>query len=303
MEKHSYLQYLKIEELLSCQEEITESEDELLFIVIHQSQELWFKLIIHELRQAIRILRGGHDRRAAMMAYKKLARVSQIQRHLVDMWDILATLTPDEYLTFRESVGKEGASGFQSYQYRQVEYLLGSKYSNKKLEKSGKTPDETLIEEHDFIAKAENGKIQSDLLKALNDPSVYDATVMFLNEMLPALNIRLRSDAEYCHPYVKSEEVFRAWEYIYKNRENEPQLFQLGEKLVDLEDTFRQWKFRHLGAVARVIGSNTGTGGSTGLRYLRGVALEAMDNPIYPELWDLRHKIFSNAFDMKKHGY
>jgi tryptophan 2,3-dioxygenase len=303
MSEHTYASYLEIDKLLSAQRSMTQSDDELLFIVIHQAHELWFKLAIHELSCAIAALQ--HERPSnsdCVIAFKRLSRVSEIQRVLIASWGVLTTLTPDEFHVFRLTVGQNGASGFQSTQYRVLEFGLGLKYRTVRFEKPVNGGLQTV--EFDLFANARTDADRHALNDALNRPSIYDAVIYYMSKRLPMFGIRESLAVEYAEPYRKKLPVFFAWRYVYENRDNEPELYQLGEKLVDLEDAFRRWRFAHVATVSRVIGNSTGTGGSTGLRYLRQAADKLFDDPIYPELWDVRNAMFSpTEFDLKSAGY
>ena len=303
MSAHTYSSYLEIDKLLSAQRSMTDSDDELLFIVIHQAHELWFKLAIHELSCAIEALQRERPSNSdCVIAFKRLSRVSEIQRVLIASWGVLTTLTPDEFHVFRLTVGQNGASGFQSIQYRVLEYKLGLKYRVVRFDKAVDGGYRTV--ELDVFANARTEEDRQALEDALNRPSIYDAVIYYMSKHLPMFGIREALPAEYAEPYSKKLPVFNAWRYVYQNRENEPELYQLGEKLVDLEDAFRRWRFAHVATVSRVIGNSTGTGGSTGLRYLRQAADKLFDDPIYPELWDVRNAMFSpTEFDLKSAGY
>ena len=303
MSTHSYSSYLEIDKLLSAQRSMTDSDDELLFIVIHQAHELWFKLAIHELGCAIDALHGERPSNSeCIIAFKRLSRVSEIQRVLIASWDVLTTLTPDEFHVFRRTVGQHGASGFQSIQYRVLEFKLGLKYRTVFFEKPVEAGYQTV--EFDIFSNARTDEDRQALEGALNRPSIYDAVIHYISKHLPMFGIRETLPGEYAEPYRKKLPVFNAWRYVYQNRENEPELYQLGEKLVDLEDAFRRWRFAHVATVSRVIGNSTGTGGSTGLRYLRQAANKLLDDPMYPELWDVRNAMFSpTEFDLKGTGY
>ena len=303
MSTHTYASYLEIDKLLSAQRSMTDSDDELLFIVIHQAHELWFKLAIHELSCAIEALQRERPSIGdCVIAFKRLSRVSEIQRVLIASWGVLTTLTPDEFHVFRLTVGQNGASGFQSIQYRVLEFKLGLKYRTVRFEKpvdGGYQPVEI-----DVFASARTDGDRQALEDALTRPSIYDAVNYFISKHLPMFEIQDAITGNYAAPYRKKLPVFNAWRYIYENRENEPELYQLGEKLVDLEDAFRRWRFAHVATVSRVIGNSSGTGGSTGIRYLRHAADKLFDSPIYPELWDVRNAMFSpTEFDVGNAGY
>jgi tryptophan 2,3-dioxygenase len=283
-DRNSYARYLQLGKLLSAQTARTRSDDELLFIIMHQSHELWFKLAIHELACAIAALIAGTSGGDCLMAFKRLSRVSEIQRLLIRSWDVLTTLTPDEFFLFRETVGRDGASGFQSVQYRVFEFRLGLRYRSLTMQ----TPEgEKTVP---VLDHAETPQDRAALEAALAAPSIYDATIDYMAR-LPFSAIERRRD--YSVRYSRSDAVFAAWRYVYENHRRTPELYQLGEKLVDLEDAFRRWRFAHLATVSRVIGLNPGTGGSLGLQYLKAAANQLIEEPLYPELWEVRNAMFS----------
>jgi tryptophan 2,3-dioxygenase len=298
---NTYASYLGLERLLSAQTLQTSSDDELLFIIIHQQHELWFKLAIHELDCAIASLMKEEAQEAdCIIAFKRLSRVSAIQHILIHSWDVLATLTPDEFFLFRETVGRDGASGFQSVQYRVLEFKLGLKYRSIAFElPSGQT--RTV----DLFKIAQRHEERKALRAALEAPGIYDAVISYMARALPAFGITDLRSGDYSLRHEKSEAIFRAWAHVYRNRMSAPGLYQLGEKLIDLEDAFRKWRFTHLATVSRVIGSNAGTGGSSGLRYLKQAANQLFETPMYPELWDVRNEMFSRPeeFDLVAAGY
>jgi tryptophan 2,3-dioxygenase len=213
---------------------------------------------------------------------------------------VLGTLTPDEFFMFRETVGRGGASGFQSTQYRALEYKLGLKYRFVDFElPSGQT--QTI----DVFENAQTEAEKAALQAALAAPGIYDAVISFMARTLPAFDIADTRPEDYSRKHQKNSAVFKAWSHVYRNRMSAPELYQLGEKLIDLEDAFRKWRFAHLATVSRVIGSNAGTGGSSGLRYLRQIANQLFEDPMYPELWDVRSEMFSRPreFDFAAAGY
>jgi tryptophan 2,3-dioxygenase len=281
--RHTYGSYLALDKLLSSQITTTNADSELLFIVIHQSNELWFKVLIHEFENAIASLYEGDE----LSAYKILARASQILLLLIRTWDVLSTLTPNEFRVFRDSVGKDNASGFQSHQYRMVEFLLGLKarvrhFDTQEGEKSV-----------DVIAMHGESAIHEQMMRQRRKPSVYDATLHLLSTRFPTSGLAPRSPQEdFSEGHQYSPQAYQCWHAVYSTPHEYMSLFQLAEKLVDIEDAFRQWRFRHLVTVARVIGQNTGTGGSTGLRYLQKVAIDGMENPLFPEIWEVRNLIY-----------
>ena len=299
--KNTYAGYLGLRQLLSAQNLQTGSDDELLFIIIHQQHELWFKLAIHELDCAISSLMKEEAQEAdCIIAFKRLSRVSAIQHILISSWDVLATLTPDEFFVFRETVGRDGASGLQSVQYRILEYTLGLKYRFLNFELPGGRKQTV-----DVLDNAQTDEEKERLRHALAAPAIYDAVISYMAKALPTFGIEDPRSGDYARPHRKNTAVFKAWGYVYRNRAGAPELYQLGEKLIDLEDAFRKWRFAHLATVSRVIGANTGTGGSSGLRYLRAAANQLFDHPMYPELWDVRSEMFSRPqeFDLAAAGY
>jgi tryptophan 2,3-dioxygenase len=299
--KNTYASYLQLQRILSAQALRTASDDELLFIVIHQQHELWFKLAIHELDCAIKSLMqqdaGDSD---CIIAFKRLSRVSAIQHVLISSWDVVGTLTPDEFIVFRETVGRDGASGFQSIQYRILEFKLGLKYRTIDFELPGGRT-RTI----DIFENAQTEAEKKALRDALASPGIYDAVIAYIAKHLPTFGIAGPRSRDYSRQYQKNAAVFRAWSFVYKNRARAPELYQLGEKLIDLEDAFRRWRFVHVATVSRVIGSNTGTGGSSGLSYLMQAANQLFRDPMYPELWDVRNEMFSRPqeFDLAAAGY
>jgi tryptophan 2,3-dioxygenase len=258
----TYGEYLGLDRLLSSQHPLSGHHDEMLFIIIHQASELWMKLIIHELKAAIDYIRRGD----LSPSFKMLARVSKIQSQIIQSWDVLSTLTPAEYMEFRDKLGQ--ASGFQSYQYRMIEFYLGNK-SRHILEIYRKNPD--LLER---------------IREALESPSLYDVSIQALARAGLEINPKLLS-RDWTQPYEPDPTVEEAWMRVYKNVDKYWDLYALAEKLVDLEDWLQQWRFRHLKTVERIIGFKPGTGGSSGVPYLKKV----LDQRFFPELWDIRTKM------------
>jgi tryptophan 2,3-dioxygenase len=255
----SYGDYLQLDRLLGAQRPLSQNHNELLFIVQHHTTELWFKLVIHELEAAIGRVRADD----LAPSFKMLARVGRIMAQLIQAWDVLSTLTPSEYLDFRGVLGH--ASGFQSYQYREIEFLLGNKRS-----------DMLALWRHEPA-------IHASLERALAAPSIYDEAVALLARrgfaIAPAILGRDKSA-----PYAADQSVEAAWIEVYRNTQSHWDLYELGEELVDLEDFFRQWRFRHVTTVERIIGNKPGTGGTAGVSYLR----KRLEIRLFPELWDLR---------------
>ncbi|MDM5333270.1 tryptophan 2,3-dioxygenase [Ureibacillus composti] len=255
----TYSEYLQLEQVLSSQKLLSNHHDEMLFVIIHQVSELWMKLILHEMRSAIMAIQQNK----MQPAFKMLSRVSKIQSQIIQGWDVLATMTPSEYLEFRDKLGK--ASGFQSYQYRLIEFALG--YKTKHILK---------IYEKDVALS----KLLHEAHKA---PSIYDVSIQALaRQGLPVNKDLLNRD--FSVTYAGDETVAAAWKEVYLNVNKYWDLYQLGEKLVDIEDWLQQWRFRHMKTVERIIGFKVGTGGSSGVNYLKKV----LDHRFFPELWDLR---------------
>ncbi len=258
----TYGEYLRLDQILSSQERLSGHHDEMLFIIIHQVSELWMKLTLHELTAAITAI----DKGEMQSAFKKLARVTKIQSQIIQAWDVLSTMTPAEYLEFRDSLGK--ASGFQSYQYRLIEFALGYKSS------------------HILKIYEKDAKVHAVLQEALNQPSIYDVAIRALSKAGFEINPELL-DRDFSVTYAGDPTVEAAWEAVYRDVNKYWDLYQLAEKLVDVEDWLQQWRFRHMKTVERIIGFKTGTGGSSGVNYLRHV----LDHRFFPELWDLRTKL------------
>ena len=254
-----YGDYLQLDTLLSAQTTKTGEHDELLFIVIHQATELWLKLSVHEIASAAGDI-AADDLRSA---FKTLSRVARIQAHMIQAWEILATMTPFDYANFREALG--ASSGFQSFQYRQLEYLLGAK-------------DVRMLELH------QPGTPRHDELAAiLAQPSLYDEALRLLGRRgfdIPADHLQ----RDWTQPYEASAAVEEAWLKVYRNTSEYWDLYELGEKLVDLEYRLQQWRFTHMKTVERIIGFKRGTGGSEGVSYL----VKALDRKLFPELLTLR---------------
>jgi tryptophan 2,3-dioxygenase len=250
----SYGDYLRLDELLSAQNPRSADHNELLFIVQHQASELWMKLV-----QRVR----ADD---LQPAFKMLARVARIMAQLNQSWDVLSTLTPAEYSSFRGALGS--ASGFQSYQYRTIEFLLGNKNAVH-LEPHRHRPD-----------------LHGPLAEVHGAPSIYDEAIRTLARRGFAIDAAcLERDWRAAHEF--NESVCRAWVEVYRDTARHWELYELAEKLVDLEDAFRQWRFRHATTVERVIGFKRGTGGTSGVGYLRRL----LDVVLFPELWKARTEL------------
>ncbi|MBY0411491.1 MAG: tryptophan 2,3-dioxygenase [Burkholderiaceae bacterium] len=255
----SYGDYLQLDAILSAQKPLSPAHDEMLFIVQHQTSELWMKLMLHELRAAI-----GHIARDELpMAFKMLARVSKIMEQLVHAWDVLATMTPPEYTAMRPYLGQ--SSGFQSYQYRSIEFALGNK-------------NRAMLQPH-----AHRPDLLAEVQAAYEAPSLYDEALRLLARRgipVPASHL----ERDWTQPYAHNDAVQQAWLTVYRNPQTHWDLYQLGEELTDLEDAFRLWRFRHVTTVERIIGFKRGTGGTGGVSYLR----KMLDVVLFPEIWSLR---------------
>jgi tryptophan 2,3-dioxygenase len=244
----TYADYLKLDQLLTAQQPLSNLHDEMLFIVIHQTKELWMKQMLHELRLAIRLVE--EDRFAE--AYKAMARISRIQAVMTLSWDVLSTLTPVDYLKFRDVLGT--SSGFQSAQFREIEFRLGLKEPN-------------------FVNHyAEGSDERAKLERALAEPSLREAAIRALERAGFDLGDR------------SAEAIAAAWLQVYRDAERWFDLYELAEKLVDIDDALAGWRHKHVLTVERIIGNKQGTGGSAGAPYLRAT----LDKRVFPELWSLR---------------
>jgi tryptophan 2,3-dioxygenase len=258
----SYSDYLQLDKILDAQAPLSKAHDELLFIIQHQTSELWMKLAIHELSAATRTIAQDD----LQPAFKMLARVARIMEQLNSAWDVLRTMTPSEYTHFRSSLGQ--SSGLQSYQYRAVEYLAGNK-------------NIAMLKPH------EHKQELYDWLDAIRrKPSLYDEAIAILGRRGFAIDQTVlgRDKAE---PYQRNDSVKAAWAQVYRDPAQYWELYELAEKLVDFEDYFRRWRFNHVTTVERVIGFKRGTGGTSGVAYLRRM-LEVV---LFPELWDVRTEL------------
>jgi tryptophan 2,3-dioxygenase len=258
----SYGDYLRLDVLLSAQQPLSREHDELLFIIQHQTSELWLKLMIHELRSA-RALVAVDELSPAL---KRLARVKHIQHSLTDQWSVLATLTPSEYAEIRPFLAS--SSGFQSAQYREVEFLLGNK-----------NEDMVKVFTHDHQARAE-------LDQLLREPSLYDEFLRYLARKGYAVPERVLN-RDVTLPYALDDKLVATFETVYADPHAHWLVYETCEELVDIEDNFQQWRFRHLQVVQRTIGGRTGTGGSSGVSFLR----RALDLTFFPELFEVRGRI------------
>lgn len=257
----SYSDYLGLDQLLAAQAPRTQTHDEMLFIIQHQTSELWMKLAIHELQAARHLLGQG----ALRPAFKMLARVARIFEQLNSAWDVLRTMTPSDYTAFRAALGQ--SSGFQSWQYRQIEFMLGNRNT-------------AMLGPH---------KHRADLLAPLQAeltlPSLYDVALAQLHRAVPLPDAVLQRDL--AQPWQLDARVQQAWACVYKDPPRHWELYELAEKLVDFEDYFRRWRFNHVTTVERVIGFKRGTGGTGGVSYLRRM----LEVQLFPELWQLRTEL------------
>jgi tryptophan 2,3-dioxygenase len=261
-ERMSYGDYLKLDTLLSAQQPLSTEPDELLFITIHQVQELWMKLLNSELDMAMAHIRADE----LGPSFKCLSRVSRIQMQLIQAWDVLSTMTPADYLRFRPVLGS--SSGFQSWQYRQIEFKLGAKNA-------------LMLKPH-----AHRPDIHGPLEAAFHAPSLYDEALRLLARRGLAVPADiLNRDVTVAHE--ADPRIEDLWGLIYRESETHFDLYELAEELVDVEDSFQQWRFRHMKTVQRIIGMRQGTGGSAGVAYLR----QALERSFFPELWSVRTKL------------
>lgn len=258
----NYGSYLQLDTLLSAQVPLSDHHDEMLFIIQHQTTELWIKLLVHELRSAMLLI----SQDSLGPALKRLARVKHIQKQMTDQWSVLATLTPTEYAEFRGVLGK--SSGFQSMQYRLLEFLLGNK-----------NPAMIAV----FAHHPDQQKI---LQAALDAPSLYDEFLLFLARRgyrVPAAVI----ERDWRRPHTLDHDLVEMFVGVYSDPSSQWEVYETCEELIDVEDTFQTWRFRHLKTVERIIGFKKGTGGSSGVSFLR----RALDLTFFPELYAVRTEI------------
>ncbi|MDJ0749378.1 MAG: tryptophan 2,3-dioxygenase family protein [Woeseiaceae bacterium] len=258
-DRMSYGDYLHLDKILNAQHVLSDQHDEMLFIIVHQASELWLKLAGHEVEAAIRNVEE-HDFRHA---FKVIARVKLILTQLTQSWSILSTMTPVDYLKFRDELGP--ASGFQSYSYRKLEFLLGNK--NRKLVE---------VHRHDEA-------VYGELERVLEAPSLYDIVIRKLRDDGFDINAE-KLDRDFSLPYEADESVQTAWFEIYRHPDRYFELYELAEKLVDIEDSFQAWRFKHMYTVQRIIGNRRGTGGSSGVPFLK----KAIETSFFPELFAIR---------------
>ena len=258
----SYSGYLELDKILQAQEPLSSAHDEMLFIIQHQTSELWMKLAIHELSATCRLIAADD----LQPAFKTLSRVSRILEQLNSAWDVLRTMTPSEYTEFRGSLGQ--SSGFQSWQYRMIEFLVGNKNA-------------AMIHTHQ-----DDKAVVKRLEAAHRAPSIYDLTIQLLDRRGLAIDKAIiERDVSVSH--VGDDSVVRAWLSVYQDPARFWELYELAEKLVDFEDYFRRWRFNHVTTVERIIGFKRGTGGTSGVSYLR----KMLDVVLFPELWQVRTQL------------
>jgi tryptophan 2,3-dioxygenase len=258
----SYSGYLQLDKILQAQQPLSTAHDEMLFVIQHQTSELWMKLAIHELNATCRLIAADD----LQPAFKTLARVSRILEQLNSAWDVLRTMTPSEYTEFRGLLGQ--SSGFQSWQYRVIEFLVGNKNA-------------AMIRAHQ-----QDAAVVARLEAVRLAPSIYDLTVQLLHRR--GLDIdKATLERDVSLPHSANDSVLNAWSSVYRDPTRYWELYELAEKLVDFEDYFRRWRFNHVTTVERIIGFKRGTGGTSGVSYLR----KMLDVVLFPELWQVRTEL------------
>ena len=258
----SYGDYLHLDEVLGAQAPLTDAPDELLFIVQHQTSELWMKLCVRELHRAREAVAAGR----LQPAFKMLSRIARIFEQLNGAWDVLRTMTPSEYTQFRDDLGQ--SSGFQSYQYREIEFVLGNR-------------NPAMLRPHEH-----QPEVLARLTAELGRPSLYDVAVRFV----AASGVELPGEAlrrDLAAPHVLDAQIVEMWRRVYADPERWWSQYELAEKLVDVEDYFRRWRFNHVTTVERVIGFKRGTGGTGGVSYLKRM----LDVELFPDLWRVRTEL------------
>lgn len=261
-DRMSYSDYLHLEQVLTAQKPLSSAHDELLFIIQHQTSELWMKLAIHEIRSAIRAIRADQ----LEPSFKMLTRVARIFEQLNSAWDVLRTMTPSEYTEFRDALGQ--SSGFQSWQYRAIEFLAGNR-------------NPAMLRPHEHRSEH-----LAELEAILAEPSLYDEAIL----LLARNGFDIGAEAErtnWRETREESEAVLAAWRAVYRDPQRYWMFYELAEKLVDFEDYFRRWRFNHVTTVERIIGLKRGTGGTSGVAYLR----KMLEVELFPELWKVRTRL------------
>ena len=255
----SYSEYLHLDRLLDAQHPLSTEHDEMLFIIVHQVSELWIRLMLHELQAVMACVR----RDDLDPSFKMLDRVGRVQAQLLAVWEVLSTMTPADYSAFRNILGR--SSGFQSVQYRLLEFTLGNKH-----------PEMSEVHRRDATAYAA-------LERALAAPSLYDEVLRLLSQRgygVPPEYLQ----RDFRQPYEPSKQVTAAWLGVYHNADKDWDLYELAERLVDLDHRFQVWRFQHMKTVERIIGYKAGTGGTAGVSYLA----KALRLRLFPELWEVR---------------
>jgi tryptophan 2,3-dioxygenase len=255
----SYGEYLQLDKVLDAQKPLSYEHDETMFIIVHQTSELWMRLMLHELNAALECIR----RDDLDPSFKMFGRVSRVQTQLISTWDVLSTMTPFEYSAFRNALGR--SSGFQSFQYRMLEFLLGNKNAE-------------LIRVHQ-----RDPKDYEALERALKAPSLYDEVLRLLSRRGYGIPDEYLT-RDFGEPYKASKEIAGAWLGVYHNAEKDWDLYELAERLVNLDHNFQLWRCHHLKTVERIIGYKPGTGGTGGVSYLA----KALELKFFPELWQIR---------------
>jgi len=258
----SYSGYLQLDKILQAQQPLSTAHDEMLFIIQHQTSELWMKLAIHELSATCRLIAADE----LQPAFKTLSRVSRILEQLNSAWDVLRTMTPSEYTEFRGLLGQ--SSGFQSWQYRLIEFLVGNKNA-------------MMTHVH-----ADDEAVAGRLEAVRRAPSIYDLTIQLLHRRGLGIDKAIL-ERDVSLPHIESNSVQNAWLSVYRDPARFWELYELAEKLVDFEDYFRRWRFNHVTTVERIIGFKRGTGGTSGVSYLR----KMLDVVLFPELWQVRTRL------------
>ena len=255
----SYGEYLGLDKLLTAQKPLTCQHDEMMFIIVHQTSELWMRLFRHELAGVLECVQKDN----LDPSFKMLARISRVQTQLTATWDVLSTMTPAEYSAFRNALGR--SSGFQSFQYRMIEFMLGNKHP-------------AMVDVHRRDPPA-----QEQLQRALEAPSLYDEVLRLLSRRGYGIPESYLS-RDFTEPYQANKQVAGAWLGVYHNAEKDWDLYELAERLVDLDQKFQLWRAHHVKTVERIIGNKPGTGGTSGVNYL----MKALELKFFPELWQVR---------------
>ena len=255
----SYGEYLQLDKILDAQKPLSFEHDEMLFILVHQTSELWMRLFLHELAGVLECVRRDN----LDPSFKMLSRISRVQTQLTATWDVLSTMTPSDYSAFRNALGR--SSGFQSFQYRMLEFLLGNKNAD-------------TIEVHKRDEQA-----HAALKRALAAPSLYDEVLRLLSRRGYGIPEEYLT-RDFSEPYHASKQVAGAWLGVYHNAEKDWDLYELAERLIDMDHKFQLWRCHHLKTVERIIGYKRGTGGTGGVSYLT----KALELRFFPELWSIR---------------